>query len=276
MMKKSINAWSVPDNLSFEEMFYQISKAGFDGIELNLDQEGRSSHSLTMKSSAGLFAEIRTLSKRYQLPVSSISSSLYGPDTLGSNSPEGRQKGRDFVRKQLECAQELGADGILVVPGGIGPEVSIQQAYENSRESLSSLTGEIAAGNVKVGLENVWNNFFASAYDMRNFIDDLNCPNIGAYFDVGNVVIFSYPEYWIDILGTRIVKIHVKDFLKSGTNAGTFVNLLEGSIHWQKVIAALRRAGYDDYLTAEVSAIPDHPEYLYHSTCMALTRICSL
>lgn len=275
-MKKSINAWSIPDEVSFEEMFRQISAAGYDGIELNLDSPGRSAHSLDMDSGPSLFAQIRSLSKEYRLPVCSISSSLYGPDTLGSCTPAGREKGRDYVRKQLECARELGADGILVVPGGIGPEVSIQRAYENCQESLGGLTGEIAAGKVKVGLENVWNNFFASPVDMRNFIDELGCPNIGAYFDVGNVMIFSYPEHWIEILGERIVKIHVKDFLRTGANAGTFVNLLEGSIDWKKVMDALRRAGYDGYLTAEVSAIPEHPQFLYDTTCMALRRICSL
>jgi len=47
-MKKSINAWSVDSKANFEDMFAQIKKAGFDGIELNIDGEGRSAHSLSL------------------------------------------------------------------------------------------------------------------------------------------------------------------------------------------------------------------------------------
>ena len=93
---------------------------------------------------------------------------------------------------------------------------------------------------------------------------------------MGNVAIFSWPEYWIDILGSRIVKIHVKDFRKTGGNAGHFVNLLEGSIRWKKVVEALRAAGYDGYLTAELSAMPETPDYLYKITNAALAEIISM
>ena len=33
-----------------------------------------------------------------------------------------------------------------------------------------------------------------------------------AYFDVGNVVLYGYPQDWIRTLGKRIVKLHIKDF----------------------------------------------------------------
>ena len=69
------------------------------------------------------------------------------------------------------------------------------------------------------------------------------------------------------------VKIHVKDFIKKNTNAGCFVNLLEGSIRWDKVMAALRNIGYNGYLTAEVASMPAAPEYLYQITQSALDTI---
>ena len=90
------------------------------------------------------------------------------------------------------------------------------------------------------------------------------------YFDVGNVVIFSYPEHWIELLSGRIVKVHVKDFNRSGWNAGSFVNLLEGSVDWGKVMNALRTAGYDGYLTAEVGALPASPDFLYQTTSLEM------
>ena len=254
-MKKSINAWSVSGKTDFPEMFAQIKAAGFDGIELNVDAEEHSAHSLTLHTEQTVLEEIKRLSEAYALPVVSISTSLYGGGVkLGSRDLREREFGKTILRKQLECARALGADGILIVPGGIGDEVSLQTAYTNSFETLNELKSEIEQSKVHVGVENVWNGFFLSPFDMCRFIDDLNCAYIGAYYDVGNVIAFSWSEYWIEILGKRIRKIHVKDFKRNRSinSGGEFVDLLKGDVNWKKVIPALRGACFDGYLTAEV------------------------
>ena len=192
---------------------------------------------------------------------------------MGSRSADDRRRCQDLLRKQLVCARALGADAILVVPAGISPEISPDEAYATAAATLRELIPEIESAGIKVGLENVWNGFFMSARDMCEFIDSFNCPLIGAYFDVGNVAVFSYSEHWIDALGPRIFKIHVKDYLRSGWFSGSFVNLLEGSINWRAVAKALTRAGYTGSLTAELSQIPAYPELLYHMTCEALDYI---
>lgn len=271
-MKKSINAWTIPAHVGFDEMFAAISAAGFETIELNVDKDGHSAHSLHMETSQEELTDIAALSQKYHLPVCSISSSLYG-GTLCSEDADMRKQGQALIRKQIFCARALGAEAILTVPGGINDELSIAQAYENAHATLAEMTEEIAASKVHVGLENVWNNFFASPQDMARFIDRLDCPYIGAYFDVGNVIVNSYPQHWIEILGKRIVRIHVKDFMRMGGYHGAFVNLLEGNARWDLVIPALRKIGYDGPLTAELSAMPQNPDYLYGITVKALERI---
>ncbi len=273
-MKKAINAWSVPKHITFAEMFRDISGAGFEGIELNLDADNYSSHSLTMSTAKDTFNEINSLVEEYNLKVAGISTSLSG-GKLGSDNKSVRESGKDIIRKQLECAAALGADGILTVPGGMTENISLLQAYENSFMAIEELKSEIESAKIYVGLENVWNGFFISPFDMKNFIDKLNCPYIGAYFDVGNVVAFSNPEYWIEILNTRICKVHVKDFKRNNAinRGGCFVNLLEGDVNWNKVILALCKAGYDGFLTAELAMMMECPEYLYKITSEALDII---
>lgn len=276
-MKSAINAWSCPEKHDFETVFRSLKAAGFQGVELNVDGEDTpSAHSLTVNTTAAQLAEIRRLSEQYELPVVSVSTSQYGPDTLGADDRNGRDRARRVMEAQIRCAEALGADGILVVPGGIGAQRSILRAWQNNQEALLSMRDLIEGTSVKVGLENVWNNFFLSPMEMARFIDELNIKNLGAYFDVGNVAIFSWPEYWIEVLGRRIVKIHVKDFVKSGGNAGHFVNLLEGSIRWKQVVEALRRVGFDGCLTAELSAMPETPDYLYRITNDALNEIIAM
>ena len=278
MMKSSLNAWSCPADHDFETVFRSLKAAGFAGVELNVDSEDNpSAHSLTIHTTAEELAAIRALSEKYELPVVSISSGQYaGGRTFGEGTQAGRDRARLIMETQIRCAEALGADGVLIVPGGIGEEVSIMQAWNNSQESLASMKDVITGTSVKVGVENVWNGFFMSPMEMARFIDELNIRNLGAYFDVGNVAIFSMPEYWIEVLGSRIVKIHVKDFRKTGGNAGHFVNMLEGTIRWDKVVAALRKIGFDGYLTAELAAMPATPDYLYRITRDALDEIIAM
>lgn len=254
-MKKSINAWSVDSVANFEDMFKEIKAAGFDGIELNVDGESNaSSHSLTLGTTAKELEDILAISKKYDLPVVSISTSLWGSANMGSTKQENRDLSKKLLEQQLICAKTLGADGILIVPGGISDETSIAQAYENSLDFLESQKGMIEEYKIYAGVENVWNTFFLSPFDMANFIDKLHCKYISAYYDVGNVVAFSWSEYWIDILDRRISHIHIKDFKrKSGVNSGgTWPNLLEGDVNFKKIIPALKKAGWDGYLTAEI------------------------
>lgn len=273
-MKKALNAWSVPGDVPFEVLFPALKAAEFDGVELNLDAPNAGAHALAMDEAPARLAHIRALSAQYDLPVHSISSSMWGRAALGAEAAE--LTARELMTSQLELARALGATGILIVPGGIGENCSIARAYDNALHALEGCRDLIEGAGIQVGVENVWNNFFISPFDMVRFIDTLNIKNLGAYFDVGNTMIFSQPEYWIELLGRRIVKIHVKDFKKSGGNAGHFVNLLEGDVRWARVMAALDEAGYDDYLTAELSAMPHTPEYLYRITADALDTIIGM
>ncbi len=278
-MKKSINAWSVESSAGFETMFAAVKETGFDGIELNLDREGAGAHSLTMNTTPEEIASIAALTERYGLPVVSISCSLCGGLT-GSPEPEDRKRAQDILLRQIELASALGAPGILSVPGGLSESVSLKTAWENSLATYRGLLGDIEQMGIFVGLENVWNRFFTSPFDMIAFIERLGCPYIGAYFDVGNVVAFSEPENWIEILGKNIGLVHVKDFKRrSGANSGgEWVDLLAGSVDWRKVVPALRNAGFDGYLTAEVGkSDPDQSyEAFYAMVAEQLSQIINI
>ena len=89
---------------------------------------------------------------------------------------------------------------------------------------------------------------------MADFVDGVDSPAVGAFFDVGNVVINSYPEYWIEILEGRITRIHVKGFNRDN---GKFCYLREGTIDWKKVMNQLRSIGYDGFITVELGARDD-------------------
>lgn len=249
-MKKSLNAWTLDSSLSFDESFTALKKAGFDGVELNLDAPGASPHAFSMNTSADEITAVRNLSETYALPVVSISTSRSGqcgnPDAWGTMY--------SVLMKQIELAKGLGASGILHVPGGMNDTISLDTARKNTIAFFKKHRDAIEASGITVGLENVWNGFFLSPYDMASLIDEIGSPAIGAYLDVGNMIAFSVSEYWIEVLSDRIRFVHVKDYKRNGgiNSGGTWQDITHGSADWKKIIPALRKAGFDGYLTGEV------------------------
>ena len=152
------------------------------------------------------------------------------------------------------AAKLLGADTILLVPGGMSGDITLAASRENSIRNLRAAIPMISESGVTVGLENVWNGFFLSPYDMLSFLDELDSPAFGLYFDMGNMIAFSTSAYWTEIVGKRIAKLHVKDFKRNGglNSGGAFCDLLKGDADFPAVMAALKQAGFDGYLTAEV------------------------
>ena len=277
-MKKALNAWTVDSATSMADMFEQVRRAGFDGIELNVDKPGASAHALSMETTAAELDAIKKLSEKHSLPVVSISSSLHGG--MGSQDAGDRKFSADLIFKQIEIAKSLGATGILAVPGSIGDDNSIASAYKFSYETLAPCVQRIEESGIFVGLENVWNMFFASPYDMCSLIDKLDSKYISAYYDVGNTVAFSWTEYWIDILRHRISHVHIKDFKRNGgmNRGGEFVDLTLGDIRWNKVMEALRGIGFDEYLTAEVSKSDPQQSYedYYREVAIAADKILAM
>ncbi len=262
-MKKSLNAWTVQGSAGFEETFAALSRAGFDGIELNVDAPG-GAHALSMETTDADFAAIRALSEKYSLPVVSISTSLSGSM---SGHPEAWENYRRLIRKQLEAAKALGAGGILTVPGGMDGHVTLKAARETSIAFYKSMREEIEASGVFVGLENVWNGFFLSPYDMKSMIEEIGSPSIGAYLDVGNMLAFSVPEYWVEVLSGLIGCVHIKDYRRAGgiNSGGTWEDITHGSGNWAAVIPALKAAGFDGWLTGEVGkSDPSMPWDVYY------------
>lgn len=249
-MKRALNAWTFDSSLSMEQMFAAASSTGFEGIELNVDSPG-SPHALSMKTCEEEYKTIQGFAEKYSLPVCSISTSLWG-SMMGRT--ESRVDAEKLLYKQIEAASKLGADGILTVPGGMGDGISLDKARRNSIEFLKSQRETIEKLGIFVGVENVWNGFFLSPYDMVSFIDEIGSPMIGAYLDVGNMIAFSVSEYWVEVLGSRIGKVHVKDYKRNGglNSGGEWKDITHGSADWEKIIPALRNAGYDGYLVGEV------------------------
>ncbi|NMB46480.1 MAG: sugar phosphate isomerase/epimerase [Firmicutes bacterium] len=277
-MKKGINRWSLPADWSIRQCMERAKEAGFEGIELALDETGE----LSLESDEQQVKAVRKMAADIGLELKSLATGLFWKYSLTANDPDVREKARSVVVKALDVAQWLGADTVLVVPGVVSApfatseRTSYADAWDRAIEALQELALEAEQRQVSIGIENVWNKFLLSPVEMREFIDTIDSQYVGAYFDVGNVLLYGFPEDWIRVLGPRIKKVHFKDFRTAvGTLAG-FVNLLEGDVNWPEVMAAFDEIGYTDYAYTELSPYRYHSDALIDDISRAMDRILGI
>ena len=154
------------------------------------------------------------------------------------------------IRQEFADCKAYGGTTVLVVPAVVNTKVGYRDAYKRSQKHIRDLIPDAQAHGIKIAIEEVWNKFLLSPVEFARFIDEFESPWVGAYFDVGNVVEFGYPQEWIRELGKRILKVHIKEYAKPKRFD---YKLGEGEIDWTAVRDALRDVGYDGWITAEVS-----------------------
>ena len=257
-MKKGICIGCLPRDWSTEEQFGLAARAGYHGVEVNgVADPGERERLRAAADTAGL-----------ELP--SVVGSTHWQFPLSSDDEDVHRQGLQGMRDSIDTALAVGAGVVLMVPAVITNTQPYAQAYEISVRSLRELATYAAEREIRIGVENVWNRFLLTSREMRQYLDDVGAPNVGLYFDCGNILNYGYPEAWIRELGERIIKVHVKDF---DSSTRQFRHLLQGSVNWSEVRLALREIGYDDYLTVELPLYPSYPDQMVIDSSHHLDRI---
>jgi L-ribulose-5-phosphate 3-epimerase len=244
-LKKGLGFGMIKEDLSLADKFKLAKDLGFDGIELNSPTEFTMSEILDAKTKSGIELPSAVNKDHWSKPLSD-------PD------PVVRQQCIDSISQSLREVKEFGGDTVLVVPGVVNEKVSYEEAYHTSLDSIRKLIPHVEQTGIRIGIENVWNNFLLSPLEAKRFIDEINHPLIGWYFDIGNVLRYGWPEHWIKTLNLRIVKLHAKEFSRELMNnkglwAGFNVEFLEGDNNWPVIMKALKEINYcGGWLTAEV------------------------
>jgi len=267
-MKIAANYWMLEGGLEGEkpvvEAIEDAKAMGYEAIELCIAGQGV----LTEKTSRAECEAIRDRADEIGMDLVALASGESWTSAPSASDPEVRKRIVEFTKKALQVARWLGVDAYLFIPGAVdvfflpeGEVVPYDVCYERAQEAVGQILPVAEETGVHLALENVWNKFLLSPLEFRDFIDSFDSPWVGAYFDVGNVLLTGYPEQWIHLLGTRIKRVHIKDFkLSIGTIDG-FVDLTEGDVDFDAVKNALAEIGYDGYVTAEmIPHTPGRPE----------------
>ena len=233
----------LPKTLSIAERFKLAADAGFETVEAYTTEDQR------------VAEEIKKAAEDAKIRITSVMNQAHWGDPLSSTDPEAVKKSLDGMRTSLHNAKLWGADAVLLVPAVVNPQTRYQDAWTRSQKHIRELIPLAAELKVVIAVEEVWNKFLLSPLEFASYVDEFKSPWVKAYFDVGNVVLYGYPQDWIRTLGKRIVKVHLKDF-KMGKGwdpiTAQFVNLGEGDVDWAEIRKALGEVGYSGTVTAEL------------------------
>jgi L-ribulose-5-phosphate 3-epimerase len=268
MMKISASYWifegGLDGTLPIQEAIEKAAQLGFDAIELGIASQGVLTHQTTQSECEAICAE----AKKYGLEISGVASGESWGSSPTSSDVKVRETILDFTQKALQITQWLGTDAYLFVPGAVDvfflPDAEVVPydiCYERATAAISQLLPIAEKLGVTIAIENVWNKFLLSPLEMRDFIDKFKSVRVGAYFEVGNVMLTGYPDQWIRILGSRIKRVHIKDFKLAIGTADGFVDLQDGDVDFEAIKIALAEINYDGYVTAEmIPYVPGRPE----------------
>lgn len=261
-MKTGFSLFSFPENAVVSGILPKIKQAGYDGVEFVMSEAGYLNHHSTHRE----ILELKHQAEDAGLSVPSVGVWSLWKNNLVSNDKKIRTYAMDIVKKQLEAAEILGADTILVVPGYVGCDfvekedrVRYDHAYVRCVEVFQILSENARLHRVSIGIENVWNRFLLSPVEMKNLLKAVGSEWVGVYFDVGNIIYIGYPEDWIEILGDSIKKIHLSDYKREQAGLGAFTDLFAGDVDFYKVADALKKIGYNDYITLEM--LPNYKQF---------------
>jgi L-ribulose-5-phosphate 3-epimerase len=227
--------------LKLLDKFKLVRAAGFAGIEVTGSMNQ---------------AEILAARDATGLEIPSVVVATHWNKPLSDPNPEARRVGLEGLLQALRDAKAYGADSVLLVPAVVTKEVAYADAYQRSVAEIRKAIPLAESLGVSIAIENVWNRFLLSPLEAAAYVDAFGTPAVKCHFDVGNVLNTGWPEHWIDTLGSRIVKVHVKEFSravrdKKGPLAGFEVDLLAGDNDWPAVMRAFDRIGYRGWMIAE-------------------------
>src|ERR1700736_303729 len=273
-MKKSIGDNMIPKGRSFEQGLELVKKAGYDGIELWLGDVPW----FQLNTADGAVGELRRKVENAGLVVSNVSTGLHWDTPLSARDPNVRAQAICIVERQLETAQLLGCDAILVVAGLVTQEIPYNEVYQRCLDAMKQLAPVAAKAKVKIGCENCNSEqrFLLTPREFWTFLNDVDSPFVGIHLDVGNIHDTGFAEQWIEIHGPRITRIHLKDVHKHRGRCGNesvYTNIFLGDNNWPAIREAMRKVNYDGWLIAEMEA-----RYQYAAdqqvldTCAALDR----
>lgn len=232
---------------TWTEKFSLLKDLGYDGVEYDQSLDANPN-------------EIAEASAKVGLPVQGLVNPYHWNVRLSDPDAAVREKAVDNMKKALRFCKTVGGSTVLLVPGKVAnPESeNFDQVWKRSIEGIRRVIPLAAELGIRIGIENVWNQFLythdgpgdQSPELFIKYVDEINCSWVGLYFDFSNHRKYGDPAKWLRAFGSRVIKCDTKDF-KLGEKGG-FCDVGDGDVPWAEVRKTCQEINYYGWVSSEV------------------------
>jgi len=230
---------ALPASLSWAERLDTAAEAGYNFVEISIDDSDRRIERLEWDSEAKL--KFQNAIRNSGVPVKSMSLSAHRRFPLGSTSPELRKNGLKILRQAIDFSVDLGIRFILIAGADSYHEGSTQATKANFLKSLERGVEWASSAGVMLALEN-WDIQINSLTKVMEYVNYFKSPWFQAYADIGNLI-FAGEDIIkeLEIAKHHIASVHIKDTLKGQLR---YVQPGEGQVPFVEAFAKLAEIGF--------------------------------
>lgn len=176
---------SMPGDLGWKDKLEAAKKAGFDFVEMSIDETDEKIRRLDMSQAERL--EMVSLMKIVGLPVRTMCLSGHRKYPLGSSDPEVRAKGMEMMEKAIQLADDLGIRIIQLAGYDVYYEKSNEETRSYFVENLKKAAELAARAGVVLGFETMETEFMNTVQKSMEYVNLVSSTYLNVYPDIGNI-----------------------------------------------------------------------------------------
>ncbi len=207
---------AMPADLTWKERMVAAKAAGFDYLELSIDESDIRLARLDWTSRER--TELYNTARDMGLPFGSICLSAHRKYPLGSTNPAACARGLEILDKSLALASDLGIRYVQIPGYDVYYEQSTPDTVKGFQDHLRECAAMAAKYGVMIGFETMETPFMDTVQKAMYYLNTISSPYSGIYPDLGNVTNasllygVSVPEDLKTGAG-HIIALHMKETL---------------------------------------------------------------
>lgn len=251
---------AMPTELTWEERLLKAKQAGFDFVEISVDETDQRRARLDWSDDE--IYGLRRLCEKHEMPLQSMCLSAHRKFPFGSMDEAIRAESFVIMEKAISLAYKLGIRCIQMAGYDVYYEEQSEQTHLRFIEGMKRATKMAERAGIMLGVEIMDTPYLNSLSKFEVLKREIPSPYFMAYPDVGNISGWNYDVCTeLKLSRDHIVQIHLKDTLRvSGTCKGQFRDLVigEGEVDFPAIFKTLTEMGYNCPLVIEMWAQNDN------------------
>ncbi|SFT56244.1 L-ribulose-5-phosphate 3-epimerase [Selenomonas sp. GACV-9] len=176
---------SMPGDLTWAEKLQAAKNAGFDYVEMSIDETDAKLARLDMTD--GEIDEVRAAMRATGVPFRSICLSGHRKFPLGCPDRQKQDRSLDIMQKAVALAAKLGIRTIQLAGYDVYYEKGTDKTRADFLQNLRKAADMAAAEGIQMGFETMETPFMDTVEKAMNYVRQVDSPYLGVYPDSGNI-----------------------------------------------------------------------------------------